>query len=108
LADEQRGALIFEGDYERYWIPADAILACAIEGLPGMPATTASLYGVVLHVRLGGGTWEFPFFPLAGIEGANRWERAVALLRRVESVCGRSFRDQPTAPPRDPGVHVPV
>src|SRR5262249_44467808 len=79
LADGGRGALLFEGDYDRYWIPAGAVLACDVEALPGMAATTAAFYAVVLRVKLGGGVWEFPFFPLAGIEGRNNWERATAL-----------------------------
>jgi hypothetical protein len=107
LVDAARRGILFEGDYDRYWIPAAAIQACDVEALPGAQATTASFWAVVLRVRLGGGTWEFPFFPLANIEGGNRWERAQNLLRRIEAVCGRDFADQPTAPPRDPG-HTPV
>jgi hypothetical protein len=103
LADGARRVLLFEGDYERYWIPADAILACDVEALTGMAATTTALYAVVVRVRLGSGTWEFPFFPLAGIEGRNNWERALALLGRVEQVCGRRFSSPPPAPPRDRG-----
>jgi hypothetical protein len=103
LADGVRRVLLFEGDYERYWIPAEAILACDVEALTGMAATTTALYAVVVRVRLGSGTWEFPFFPLAGIEGRNNWERALALLGRVEQVCGRRFSSPPPAPPRDRG-----
>jgi hypothetical protein len=106
LVDDERGALLFEGDYERYRIPAGAVLACDVEALSGMAATTAAFYAVVLRVRLGGGVWEFPFFPLAGIEGRNNWERATALRRRVEGLCGRSFGPPPVAPPRDPGPVV--
>jgi hypothetical protein len=106
LVDGQQGMLLFEGDYERYWIPAAAVLACDVEALPGLPATTAGLYAVVLRVRLGGGEWEFPLFPLAGIEGRNNWERAMALRRRVEGLCGRSFGAPLPAPPPDPGPVV--
>ena len=106
LVDDGRGALLFEGDYERYWIPAGAVLACDVEALSGMAATTASFYAVVLRVRLGGGVWEFPFFPLAGIEGGNNLERATALRLRVEGLCGRDFGTPLPAPPRDPGPVV--
>ena len=60
----------------------------------------------MLRVKLGGGVWEFPFFPLAGIEGRNNWERATALRRRVEAVCGRGFGAPQPAPPPDPGPVV--
>jgi hypothetical protein len=103
LADADRRLLLFEGDYDCYWVPAAAVLACDLEAPCGTGTTTASLWGVVLHVRLGGGTWEFPFFPLANIEGGNNWEKATALRRRVERVCGRGFGNQQPAPPRDPG-----
>jgi hypothetical protein len=106
LVDDGRGMLLFEGDYERYSIPAAAVLACDVEVLSGMAATTAALYAVVLRVRLGGGVWEFPFFPLAGIEGRNNWERATALRRRVEGLCGQAFGAPLPAPPRDHGPVV--
>jgi hypothetical protein len=106
LLAPDRQSILFEGDYERYWIPASAILSCDIEALPGMAATTAAFYACVLHVRLGSGVWECPLFPLLAIEGANRWERAVALRTRIEELCGRSFSDQPAAPPTDPGPVV--
>ena len=60
----------------------------------------------MLHVRLGEGVWEFPFFPLAAIEGRNNWERATALLGRLEALCGRKFGGRMPAPPRDPGPVV--
>jgi hypothetical protein len=88
LIEHDRRAILFEGDYECYMFPAIAVLSCSIETLPDPPATTASLYAVVVQVRLGGGIWDFPFFPLAGIEGKNHWERAVGLLRQIERLCG--------------------
>jgi hypothetical protein len=97
LIDHARAAILFEGDLERYWIPAAAILSAAIETLPGSPATTGGIYLVVLQTRVGTGTWEFPFFPMRGVEG-NRWERALTLFEHVQALCGRAFL-RPTDPP---------
>lgn len=103
--DADDGEILFEGDYECYCIPAEAVLACDVEMLTNMPATTAAHYATVLQVRLGSGVWEFPFFPLAGIAG-NNWERAVTLRQSIETLCGRTFGDQPVPPPRAPGPVV--
>jgi hypothetical protein len=102
LADAHRRGIAFEGDFDCYWIPAAAVLGCDVELHPSSRATTAGLWAVVLRVRLGSGTWEFPFFPLANVEGVNRWERAMNLRRRIEAVCGRDFASRPAAPPREP------
>lgn len=107
LLDQERRALIFEGDYERYWIPADAILAARIERIPIGQPTTASMYGAVLEIRLAKSTWELPLFALEGIEGPNRWERAVTFLARLEQLCRRRFAGELSSPP-DPapvGAH---
>lgn len=103
--DMDQKAILFEGDYECYRIPAEAVLTCEVEALTETQATTAGFYAVVLGVRLGSGLWEFPFFPLIGIAG-NRWERAVALRGQIEALCGRSFGGQPSPPPRDRGPVV--
>jgi hypothetical protein len=93
----QHRAIVFEGDYHCYWLPAGAILACKVEPLGAM-GTTAAPFAVVLHVRLGSGTWELPIFPLANIEGNIGWERAMALTRQIEGMCRRSFGEQPPRP----------
>ena len=100
--DAQKRGIIFEGDRERYWIPAAAVLKCEAEVHSSTSATTAGLWAVVLRVRLGKGTWEFPFFPLANIEGKNGWERAASLIQRIEGVCGRNLADHSAAPPPAP------
>jgi hypothetical protein len=107
LVDTEKRGILFEGDLDCYWIPAAAVLRCEIELHPNSNATTAGLWIVVLGVRLGSGTWEFPFFPLLNSEGRNPWERAMSLHRQIEAVCGRSFAGQTTAPPPEP-EHIPV
>lgn len=102
--DQAGRVLLFEGDYECYRVPAAAVLTCTVESLGAM-TTTAAYFAVVLHVRLGSGTWEFPFFPLANIEGNIHWERAMTLLGQIETMCGRSFGSPP--PPPAP-AQIPV
>jgi hypothetical protein len=106
LVDAGQKALVFEGDFDCYWIPAAAVLACDVELHPRSTSTTAGLWAVVLRVRLGSGTWEFPFFPFANIEGRNRWERAMNLYRQIEVLCGRSFAGKTAAPPPKPAHSV--
>lgn len=80
----------FEGDYYRWLIPTSAVIDCTLEIPPDLPEQS-SLWLAVLQVQLGRGPVEIPLLPLHGIEGRNPWERAVALLARVESLCGRTF-----------------
>jgi len=108
LLDHVRSVLIFEGDYQRLWIPAASILDARIERIPIGEPTTASFYGVVLQVRLASRAWELPLFPLQGVPGNNRWEQAAMLLGRIEELCQRSFSDEQSAPPEPPpaGAHA--
>ena len=99
MVDYEHAAIRFEGDYERYWIPAESILDARIERIPIGEPNTASYYGVVLQVRLGSRAWEMPFFPLDDVRGSTRWDQAVLLLGHVEDLCQRSFGDEPSAPP---------
>jgi len=83
LLDADNATLLFEGDRHRYIVPATAILGFDLEEVTRM-GTTDGLYAVVLSVRLpAGGTHELPIVALAGIEGSNPWERAVALRDRI-------------------------
>ncbi len=104
LVDANERVIRFEGDYQRYWIPADSIVSCTVEPLGGM-GTTAAMFAVVLQVRIGAGVWEFPFVPLANIEGFIHWERAMWLLSRIEGMTGHAFGQQPPRPVR---AEVPV
>ncbi len=105
--DFDQRVILFEGDRSRFRFPAPSILACSVETLNDTHPTTASSYYVVVRVQLGGGTWEFPFFPHALIDGRNNWERAVALRSRIELLAQRFSPDEPPPPPPPP-VHVVV
>jgi hypothetical protein len=78
----QHRGILGEGDANRYWIPAEAILRCTIEA-PRLVAGLNSLHATVLLVRLGSGTWELPFIPVTRIEGKTFWDQAMALRQRI-------------------------
>jgi hypothetical protein len=100
LIDHEGRRLLFEGDFERYIIPADAILAASIETLPNTPATLAAPYIVVLHVRTPQRTQEMPFYPQFNLAGENNWERAEELLGQFEGICQRQFERRSSPPPQ--------
>ncbi|MGE3314589.1 MAG: hypothetical protein AB7O26_05685 [Planctomycetaceae bacterium] len=60
--DTQRRELLFEGDQERYRIPADSIKSIEIEGYaaPGDQTGTAAQFVVVLRAETETGPWEAP------------------------------------------------
>jgi hypothetical protein len=105
VVDDEQQVLLFEGNYELYLIPAEAIVDCTLETPPTQMVVVTDPWAVVVTARLGSGTWEFPFFPLANIPGTNNWERAAALIDRIGAMCGRTF-GEPIAP--NPAPHVPV
>jgi hypothetical protein len=97
--DHGARAILFEGNYERYCIPAEAILDCTLETPPTQIVTVSDPWAVVVTARLGGGTWEFPFFPLANIGGENNWQRGAILIDRIGQLCGRAFGEPVTPEP---------
>jgi hypothetical protein len=103
----QHRGILGEGDTNRYWIPAEAILRCAVE-LPTCQApSTLAVYATVLLVRLGGGTWELPFVPLTRIEGKTFWDQAMALRQRILLLRPPHLAaEAPITPPPPP--HIPV
>jgi hypothetical protein len=61
--DQRRRQVLFEGDRERWRIPAEAILSCEVEHfilLGGESNGTNTFYLAVLRARLGDAVWEAP------------------------------------------------
>jgi hypothetical protein len=96
--DENRRAVLFEGENERFILPADSILKARIESLPGVSRSAEGLWGVVLIVKLEWGIWELPFFPLRGLPANNNWQRAAQLQAALEELCGRQLGDEAIEP----------
>jgi hypothetical protein len=96
--DEERQAVVFEGENERFLLPVDSILSARIESLPGIGRAVEGLYCVVLRVRLAAITWELPFFPYRGLPAKTNWQRAVLLLAALEELCGRQLGKEAIEP----------
>jgi hypothetical protein len=93
LVDSDKRQLLFEGDHKRYQIPAEAIVACDMEVMNRGTAEGAVPVGlVVLSVRDHLGPREIPIRPIRTVAGdplgRNYVERASALQRRIEDLCG--------------------
>lgn len=80
--DPDRGELRFEGDRERWRIPADAIGGCTIELMPS-PIGHDGMYVAILRVHLPAGDWEWPLVPRTGVQGRDHGELAHALAGRI-------------------------
>ena len=80
--DSQRRELRFEGDRERWQVPAEAIVNCTVELMPG-PVSHDGMYVCVLRVRLPAGEWEWPLVPRTGVEGIDHGARARALCEMI-------------------------
>jgi hypothetical protein len=88
------GPAWFEGDFERYYIPAEAVISCELEVMPtasGMPEESDDpIRLVVVRARQGGTVWEAPFYvrhdgtPDSGKK--TRGQLADDLLRRLRGV----------------------
>lgn len=105
--EAEQGTALLEAEHHRFCIPAASILTARIENMPGVPRNVEGLFAVVLRVRLANTVQELPLFPLGvpGIEG--NWNRAVALLNRLEMLCNRDLGDQPSVPPAPFEVPIP-
>lgn len=83
--DAERRQVLFEGDRERYVIPAAAILDWSLESLPPQVRDGMTPAGVVVRTRLGTGVWEFPFIPKGHAEENQR--QTISLLGQIEAIC---------------------
>jgi hypothetical protein len=95
---EDRAAVLFEGENQRFLIPADSIVSAKIESLPGVWRSVEGLFCVVLRVKLESCLWELPFFPLRGLPAKTNWQRAAQLLAALEELCGRQLGDEAIEP----------
>lgn len=82
--DPEARELRFEGDRERYRIPADRLGPCSVEAICGRGAD--AVYGVVVQADVGGRYRDLPLNPLAGLAGRNRAEKAEALCQQIEQL----------------------
>src|SRR5262249_52506618 len=61
--DGERQRLLYEGDRERWTIPAASVLSCEVEGFdfgPSAPDGQAAFWVVVLRANVEGRVWEAP------------------------------------------------
>jgi hypothetical protein len=91
--DQERRQLLFEGDKNRYRIPAEAVRSCEVEVMNPNESRSAPIACVVLTFhdeRIG--EREVPLLPRRTIAGANLGtnyvERANELYRRLQSLLG--------------------
>jgi hypothetical protein len=82
VVDRQRRVLLFEGDYERYRIPAGSILNRERTALPG-----TTLVAVVLQVRTAAGSTEVPLILTAGEQGTDSPKLAENLWAQLQQLC---------------------
>jgi hypothetical protein len=95
--DPQRREIRFEGDNERYRIPAAALIDCPVEAV--MPVVSQSrgdeLYLVLIIAEGPEGTWEAPLGPrdMGGLR-SRKWREnwAFALQDRILALMGRTRR----------------
>lgn len=89
LVDTRRRQLLFEGDKERYRIPADALVACEMEQLNPMGGSF-TLFMVVIHAQRDAALWELPiarrFHPVRDISVDRRRQRALELRDHIRTL----------------------
>jgi hypothetical protein len=91
LVDEVRHELLFEGDRERYRIPAGAILSCEVEQIAVGQGTSSPIitYATVIRVQCPSRTLEVPVLYRGdmGSLGANkRLKRAREFRDKIQSI----------------------
>ena len=91
--DRQRGAILFEGDRERWAIPAESVLSCEVETFTalGQEPNHLNVYSVVvLAANVDGRPWEAPLYAQSAEfcprNSAYRKKRAEELRDALASV----------------------
>jgi hypothetical protein len=100
--DPEARQLLFEGDKNRYRIPAETVLSCEVEVMNPSESRSAPIACVVLKFRDERiGEREAPLLPRRTISGnhlgTNYVERAHELHRRIQSVFGEKSLVEATA-----------
>ena len=97
--DTARGLILFEGDYERYWVPVGAILGCEVEQVePPNNFTVQSEhyphFMAVLRAQTRDGPWEAPMAvrhdPQKSFQGKSHQAKAYELQERILELLPRS------------------
>jgi len=100
--DSSRRMLLFEGDRERYWIPAGAILGCEVEQVEPPSNLTAQTdhyphFVAVVRANHRDGPWEAPFSvrhdPNSRFRGRSHQSRAQELRERILKLVGASSQE---------------
>ncbi|HEV3256339.1 MAG TPA: hypothetical protein VG013_05610 [Gemmataceae bacterium] len=107
LVDREQGRLLFEGDRERYEVPAKALVACEVEARREHDDNPKAdpVYLTVIRAQRAGQAWEAPLLPrdlASGKQPArSSYERAVALqglIRTLRLDVERRADNSPTQP----------
>lgn len=105
LVDPVRREIRFEGDNERYCIPADALLSCDVGKSVFTSAakpTAPGYFMVVLRAQTNSGIWEAPVAPWisTSIFNSNSRKRAAeALQAKIKALNPVMLTKEPSTPP---------
>jgi len=95
LLDENRGVILYEGDFERWIIPRESVISFNLEAFDigaSDPTAGAAFWLVVLKANVGGKVWEAPVAPrpfnLAKHTPITRRRRAEELHARICACLG--------------------
>jgi hypothetical protein len=93
--DAQRREILFEGDKERFRIPAEAITHCALEFYIEGQGTHAAtkIYYVVLRANRPNEFWEVPLRERRGtgkFGAGKRKKSAERLFASIQQICGNA------------------
>jgi hypothetical protein len=89
LLDQTRRELLFEGDRERFRIPADALTYCGLEEFVYQSGhSKVTYYYVVLRIESPTQFWEAPIRlnAGAGLGGRKRKKKMTLLFNRVQQM----------------------
>lgn len=92
VVDVAHRELRFEGDRERFRVPADALLSCEVEKSvfsSSAKPTAPGYFLVTLRAPLAGGVWESPVAPIVGgsiFRSKARQQAAKSLQAKIQAL----------------------